>query len=131
MSADPDDRSGRHEGPLPRGGQTRDPCHGHQRRGGRQHSAIRAWALFDYLVEPSSAPDVLWLRIGFTVPIIALLLLGLIFTKAGRRHPELFVLGMMSSVDLGIALMIAQVDTHYAAYALGHVADGLRRAPSC
>ncbi len=80
--------------------------------------AYPAWALFDYLVEPAAAPEILWLRVGFAVPI-AVLLLGLIFTAAGRRHPELFVLAMMSSVDLGIALMIARVETHYAAYALG------------
>lgn len=80
--------------------------------------AYPSWTAFDYLVEPATAPDILWLRIGFALPV-ALLLLGLIFSPAGRKHPELFVLGMMSSVDLGIALMIAQVETHYAAYALG------------
>jgi diguanylate cyclase (GGDEF)-like protein len=80
--------------------------------------AYPAWAAFDYLVEPSTAPDILWLRIGFALPI-GLLLLGLIFTEAGRKHPELFVVGMMSSAGLGIALMIAKVETHYSAYALG------------
>jgi diguanylate cyclase (GGDEF)-like protein len=80
--------------------------------------AYPAWSVFDYLVEPASAPDNLWLRIGFALPL-GLLLLGLIFTQAGRKHPELFVLAMMCSVGLGIALMIAQVETHYAAYALG------------
>jgi diguanylate cyclase (GGDEF)-like protein len=80
--------------------------------------AYPAWAVFDYLVEPASAPDILWLRIGFALPL-GVLLLGLIFTQAGRKHPELFVMAMMCSVGLGIALMVAQVETHYAAYALG------------
>ncbi|HYH62870.1 MAG TPA: diguanylate cyclase [Solirubrobacterales bacterium] len=80
--------------------------------------AYPAWALFDYLVEPESAGQLLWLRIGFTLPI-ALLWLGLRFSRTSHRHPELFVLGFMFMVDLGIALMIAQVETHYAAYALG------------
>ncbi len=80
--------------------------------------AYPAWALFDHLVEPESAGQFLWLRIGFTVPIV-FLWLGLRFSRAGHRHPELFVLGLLLMVDLGIALMIAQVETHYAAYALG------------
>lgn len=77
-----------------------------------------AWILFDYLVEPSSAGGFLWLRIGGMIPI-ALIWLGLVFAPAGRKYPELFVLAMMGVVDLGIALMLAQVETHYAAYALG------------
>jgi diguanylate cyclase (GGDEF)-like protein len=80
--------------------------------------AYPAWALFDHLVEPESAGEFVWLRIGFTIPI-ALLWLGLRFSRAGHRHPEAFVLGFMLMVDLGIALMIAQVETHHAAYALG------------
>jgi diguanylate cyclase (GGDEF)-like protein len=77
-----------------------------------------AWGLFDYLVEPSNGGDFLWLRVIFAVPI-ALLWLGLRFSRHGHTYPELFVLGIMSMVDLGIALMIAQVESHYAAYALG------------
>jgi len=77
-----------------------------------------AWILFDYLVEPASADEFLWLRIGFAVPI-ALLWLGLVISAHGRRHPEIFVLSMMCLIDLAIALMIARVETHYPAYALG------------
>jgi diguanylate cyclase (GGDEF)-like protein len=80
--------------------------------------AFPMWALFDYLVEPSSAGDFIWLRIGFAVPI-GLLWLGLRFSRQGHTHPELFLLGIMCVVNLGIALMIAQVEAHYAAYALG------------
>ena len=77
-----------------------------------------AWALFDYLVEPAGAGEILWLRVGFAIPI-ALLWLGLWISQAGHRHPELFLLGIFTMIDLGIALMIAQVESHYAAYALG------------
>lgn len=80
--------------------------------------AYPAWGLFDYLVEPATADDLLWLRLGFALPI-ALLWLGLWLTPHGHRHPELFVLGIIYAVDLGIALMIAQIETHYASYALG------------
>ena len=74
--------------------------------------------MFDYFVEPESASAFLWLRIGLAIPI-ALIWLGLVFSPQGRRYPEIFLVGMMGIVDLGIALMIAQVETHYAAYALG------------
>ena len=77
-----------------------------------------SWTLFDYLVEPTSAPDFLWLRLGMTVPI-ALTWLGLAITAPGRKHPELFLLAMMALVNLGIALMIVRLESHYAAYALG------------
>lgn len=80
--------------------------------------AFPSWILFDYLVEPANAADFVWLRVGFAVPI-ALLWLGLMFSPRGRSHPELFVLGMIVSVNLGIGLMIASVESHYAAYALG------------
>ena len=77
-----------------------------------------AWALFDYLVEPDAASDFLWLRLGMTIPL-ALTWLGLAVTPQGRTHPELFLLAMMALVDLGIALMIPGLESHYAAYALG------------
>jgi len=80
--------------------------------------AYPSWALFDFLVEPSRAPDFLWLRVGFAIPI-ALLWLGLWRTRLGRTNPEVFVVGMMWMVGLGIALMTVSVESHYAAYALG------------
>ncbi len=80
--------------------------------------AFPAWSLFDYLVEPESAGMFVWLRVGFTAPI-ALLWLALWRTRAGHTHPEWFVLGIMAMVDIGIALMIAQVESHHGAYALG------------
>ncbi len=80
--------------------------------------AYPVWSLFDYLVEPSNAESLLWIRLGFTVPIV-LIWLGLLTSQWGHRHPEIFVLGIIYVVDLGIALMIARVEAHYAAYALG------------
>lgn len=77
-----------------------------------------AWTAFDYLVEPGDAPEFLAIRLGLTVPIV--LFLGmLLFTRWGKEHPELLMLGSMLSVNLGIALMLTAVEGHYAAYALG------------
>ncbi len=76
------------------------------------------WSVFDYLVEPTKAGGFLELRLLLTVPI-ALLWLALIFAPTGKRHPEPLLLAIMVVIDLGIALMIARVETHYAAYALG------------
>ena len=77
-----------------------------------------AWTVFDRLVEPASAGGFLWLRLGLSLPIAALLA-GLVLTRTAREHPEPFVLGMLSAVNLGISLMFVQVETHYSAYALG------------
>jgi diguanylate cyclase (GGDEF)-like protein len=76
------------------------------------------WMGFDYLVAPATADRLVGLRLGFAVPI-AVLWLGLLLTRQGRDRPELFVLGIMFAVELGIALMLTQVESHYAAYALG------------
>lgn len=77
-----------------------------------------AWTAFDYLVEPASADAFLDLRLLLTVPIAALWL-TLIFTAAGRRHPELPLLGIMVAISVGISLMIGRVESHHEAYALG------------
>jgi diguanylate cyclase (GGDEF)-like protein len=77
-----------------------------------------SWTVFDYLVEPDHAPDFLWLRLALTIPILTCVAL-LLFTRWGRRHPEWLMIGVMLSVNLGVTLMITQIDTHYAAYALG------------
>lgn len=77
-----------------------------------------AWIAFDYMVEPDSAAGFIWIRLGLVLPIVALWL-ALIFTRFGERHPEPLLLGITLAVNLGISLMLAKVDTHYAAYALG------------
>jgi diguanylate cyclase (GGDEF)-like protein len=77
-----------------------------------------AWTAFDYLVEPDNAADFLVIRLALTVPIIVFLGM-LLFTRWGKQHPELLMLGTMVSVNLGIALMLTALERHYAAYALG------------
>ena len=76
------------------------------------------WIAFDYLVEPDSAAGFVPIRLGLVVPIVGLWL-ALIFSRFGERHPEPLLLGITLSVNFGIALMLASVDQHYAAYALG------------
>jgi diguanylate cyclase (GGDEF)-like protein len=80
--------------------------------------AYPTWSIFDYLVEPSHAHDFVVVRLLLTIPIL-LCCLALLFTRWGRVHPELLMLGVCVSVNFGISLMITQVDGHYAAYALG------------
>lgn len=76
------------------------------------------WIAFDYLVEPESAGGFVWIRIALTVPILALWL-ALVLSRFGEKHPEVLLLGITYAVNLGIALMLVRVHTHYAAYALG------------
>lgn len=80
--------------------------------------AVPAWTAFDYLVEPSNAPTFLYLRLLLTVPLV-LLTLTLAYTRFGQTKPETLLLAMMVIVQLGLSLMLAEVETHYAAYALG------------
>jgi diguanylate cyclase (GGDEF)-like protein len=77
-----------------------------------------AWTVFDYLVEPDNAGDFMLIRLALTVPILCFLGM-LLFTRWGKDHPELLMLGTMVSVNFGIALMLTAVESHYAAYALG------------
>lgn len=77
-----------------------------------------SWTLFDYLVEPTTGDDLLPIRLLLTIPI-ALFWAALLFTRLGHRHPERLLLAICLTINTGIALMIAQVETHYAAYALG------------
>ncbi|MFN8152323.1 MAG: diguanylate cyclase [Solirubrobacterales bacterium] len=76
------------------------------------------WIAFDYLVEPERAGEFLWLRICFLIPILGMWL-ALIFSRFGERHPEVLLLGITLTINLAIGLMLAHVDDHYAAYALG------------
>lgn len=80
--------------------------------------AFPGWAAFDHLVEPANADSFLWLRLMLTIPIV-LLWLALAFSRWGHTHPELLLLTVILIVNFGIALMISQLETHYAAYALG------------
>jgi len=80
--------------------------------------AYPSWIAFDYLVEPQSGDDLLPLRLAVMVPIVVCTVL-LLFTRFGRSHPELLMLGISLTINFGIALMITTIETHYAAYALG------------
>ena len=80
--------------------------------------AYPSWIAFDYLVEPESADEILVLRLLITIPV-AICTLLLIFSRIGRARPELLMFGVAFSVNVGIALMLVVVETHYAAYALG------------
>ncbi len=75
------------------------------------------WAGFDYLVDPSNAGDFATLRLVLELPLLALWLS--LFTRLGRRYPELVMLLMMSVIQVAIAYMIARVDDAHAPYALG------------
>lgn len=79
--------------------------------------AFPAWIAFDWLVVPSQAADFGLIRLFAVVPLA--LLWGGLFTDLGRRRPELLILGMVSVIEIAIALMIAQLDSNHAAYALG------------
>ena len=80
--------------------------------------AYPSWIAFDYLVEPESADEILPLRLLVMVPIV-LFTLMLVFSRWGRTRPELLMFGISLGINVGIALMIVAVETHYAAYALG------------
>ena len=77
-----------------------------------------AWTAFDYLVAPDQAGEFLWLRVGIAIPI-AVVWLGLLWSRFGRRHPGVLLLAITLLINLGIALMLVRLDDHYAAYSLG------------
>lgn len=73
--------------------------------------------MFDHLVAPDQATEFLFLRLGFTVPLL-LLWLAMI-GPLGRRRPELLMLAMMAAIEIAIALMVVRLDSQHAAYAMG------------
>ena len=79
--------------------------------------AFPAWAGFDYLVEPGNADDFALLRLAFDVPMLALF--AALFTRLGRRYPELLMLGILCLVEISIAIMVSRVEEQFAAYSLG------------
>jgi diguanylate cyclase (GGDEF)-like protein len=76
-----------------------------------------AWSFFDHLIDPANAWQFTQIRLAATVPIVVLW--ALLFTSFGRHRPELLILGILASVEIGIAAMIAMLDAHHAPYALG------------
>ena len=79
--------------------------------------ALPAWAGFDHLVEPRHATTFTTVRLGLEVPLIGLWLA--LFTRVGRRHPELIGLLMLTLVEVSIAFMISRLEAAYAPYTLG------------
>ena len=55
--------------------------------------AIPAWAGFDYLVDPEHATTFTAVRLSLELPLIGLWLS--LFTRFGRRHPELIMLVLL------------------------------------
>jgi diguanylate cyclase (GGDEF)-like protein len=79
--------------------------------------AFPSWAIFDHLVDPSHGVEFARLRFGLELPLIALWLT--LFTRVGRRHPEVVMLLMLGLIQAVIAFMTTHVVDAYAPYALG------------
>jgi diguanylate cyclase (GGDEF)-like protein len=79
--------------------------------------AFPAWIGFDQVLDPAHAGTFATYRLIGLVVILASL--AGFWTPWGRRHPELLVLLMITSVQTAIAFMIPRVGDQHAAYALG------------
>lgn len=79
--------------------------------------AFPSWAIFDHVVDPDHGVEFASLRFALEVPLIALWLT--LFTRPGRRHPEVVMLLMLGLVQCAIAFMTTHVVDAYAPYALG------------
>jgi diguanylate cyclase (GGDEF)-like protein len=79
--------------------------------------AFPSWALFDHLVDPSHGVEFATMRFALELPLLLLWLS--LFTRAGRRHPEIVMLLMLGLVQCVIAYMTTHVVDAYAPYALG------------
>ena len=79
--------------------------------------AFPAWIGFDRVLDPAHASTFAVYRLVALVPILASL--AGFWTAWGRRHPELLVLAMVTSVETAIAFMVPRVGEQHAAYALG------------
>jgi diguanylate cyclase (GGDEF)-like protein len=76
-----------------------------------------AWAIFDHLVDPAHGARFAGLRFALELPLIALWLT--LFTRPGRRHPEVVMLLMLGFIQGAIGYMTTHVVDAYAPYALG------------
>ena len=79
--------------------------------------AFPSWAFFDHLVDPSHGVEFANLRFALELPLLALWLT--LFTRAGRRYPEVVMLLMLGLIQCVIAYMTIHVVDAYAPYALG------------
>jgi diguanylate cyclase (GGDEF)-like protein len=79
--------------------------------------AFPTWAIFDRLVDPSRSAEFTSIRLALELPLIALWLS--LFTRAGRRHPEVVMVLVVGVIQVAIAYMTSRTGHAYAAYALG------------
>jgi diguanylate cyclase (GGDEF)-like protein len=76
-----------------------------------------AWAIFDHLVAPDQAGTFTAIRFLLEVPLVALWLS--LFTRFGKRHPELVMVALLVLIQGAIAYMISRLPGAYAPYTLG------------
>ena len=79
--------------------------------------AFPVWAGFDRIVDPDHSAE--FFRIRLVLELLLVTLWLSLFTRAGRRHPELVMLVFMSLIEVSFASMTARVENAYAPYALG------------
>jgi len=79
--------------------------------------AFPAWACFDHLVDPAHGAEFTRIRLLLELPLVGLWLS--LFTRPGRRNPELVMLVFVGLIQVAIAFMTARVEDAYAPYALG------------
>jgi diguanylate cyclase (GGDEF)-like protein len=76
-----------------------------------------SWAVFDHLVAPDQAGTFTAIRLLLELPLLALWLS--LFTRFGKRHPELVMIAILVLIQGAIAYMISRVSSEYAPYTLG------------
>jgi diguanylate cyclase (GGDEF)-like protein len=79
--------------------------------------AFPAWAGFDHLVDPAHGAEFTTIRLLLELPLVALWLS--LFTKIGRRHPEVVMVLILALAQCAIAFMTSRVAEAHAPYALG------------
>ena len=78
---------------------------------------IPSWAVFDHIVAPDQAGTFTAIRFALVLPIVALWLS--LFTRFGKRNPELVMVALLFLIQGAIAYMISRVPGAYAPYTLG------------
>ncbi len=76
-----------------------------------------AWAVFDRVVAPDQAGTFIAIRLALEIPLVALWLS--LFTRFGKRNPELVMVALLLLIQGAIAYMTSRVPGFYAPYTLG------------
>lgn len=76
-----------------------------------------AWSAFDFLVAPSTAAGFMMLRLLGLVPIGVAT--AFLWTRRGRRRPEIPVFTVLATIEVTISEMVARVPDAKGAYAVG------------